>query len=144
VPVREDVLRRLFEHGRGTREAGAQSVGHLPQLAHRGRRDRVARRWCGPSPRSPLGPQTTRDLVEGSGLVFEDRGEHDLKGIDSPRRLFAARRSACRPRTVAPDECHRYGVEVAGTIDIAGFSYDGLVTAPLAPAYIVQMSLNAR
>ena len=35
--------------------------------------------------------QTTRDLVEGSGLGFEDRGEHELKGIEGARRLFAAR-----------------------------------------------------
>jgi pimeloyl-ACP methyl ester carboxylesterase/tetratricopeptide (TPR) repeat protein len=34
---------------------------------------------------------TTRDLVEGSGLIFEDRGERVLKGIPEPRRLFAAR-----------------------------------------------------
>jgi class 3 adenylate cyclase len=33
---------------------------------------------------------TTRDLVAGSGLEFADRGEHQLKGIDGPRRLFAA------------------------------------------------------
>ena len=33
---------------------------------------------------------TTRDLVAGSGLVFEDRGEHDLKGIGGTRRVFAA------------------------------------------------------
>ena len=33
---------------------------------------------------------TTRDLVEGSGLAFEDRGEHELKGIEGTRRLFAA------------------------------------------------------
>jgi class 3 adenylate cyclase len=32
---------------------------------------------------------TTRDLVAGSGLEFEDRGEHDLKGIEGPRRLYA-------------------------------------------------------
>ena len=34
---------------------------------------------------------TTRDLVAGSGLEFEDRGEHELKGVDGPRRLFAVR-----------------------------------------------------
>jgi len=34
---------------------------------------------------------TTRDLVAGSGLEFEDRGEHELKGIEGPRRLYAAR-----------------------------------------------------
>jgi class 3 adenylate cyclase len=34
---------------------------------------------------------TTHDLVAGSGLDFEDRGEHELRGIEGPRRLFAAR-----------------------------------------------------
>jgi len=34
---------------------------------------------------------TTRDLVAGSGLEFDDRGEHALKGIEGPRRVFAAR-----------------------------------------------------
>ena len=32
---------------------------------------------------------TTRDLVAGSGLSFEDRGEHELKGLEEKRRLFA-------------------------------------------------------
>ncbi|MGH3110300.1 MAG: adenylate/guanylate cyclase domain-containing protein [Gaiellaceae bacterium] len=34
---------------------------------------------------------TTRDLVAGSGLEFEDRGEQELKGIEGRRRVFAAR-----------------------------------------------------
>jgi class 3 adenylate cyclase len=34
---------------------------------------------------------TTRDLVAGSGLDFEDRGEHELKGVEGVRRLYAAR-----------------------------------------------------
>jgi pimeloyl-ACP methyl ester carboxylesterase len=34
--------------------------------------------------------RTTRDLVEGSGLVFEDRGAHRLKGIEGARTLYAA------------------------------------------------------
>jgi hypothetical protein len=33
---------------------------------------------------------TTRDLVAGSGLAFDDRGEHELKGVDEKRRLYAA------------------------------------------------------
>jgi class 3 adenylate cyclase len=33
---------------------------------------------------------TTCDLVAGSGLDFEERGEHLLKGIEGPRRLYAA------------------------------------------------------
>ena len=33
--------------------------------------------------------ETTRTLTSGAGLAFEDRGEHRLKGIAEPRRLFA-------------------------------------------------------
>jgi hypothetical protein len=32
---------------------------------------------------------TVKDLVVGSGLHFEDRGEHDLKGVPGPWRLYA-------------------------------------------------------
>ncbi|HUF02524.1 MAG TPA: adenylate/guanylate cyclase domain-containing protein [Gaiellaceae bacterium] len=32
---------------------------------------------------------TTHDLVAGSGLVFEDRGEHVLKGIEGARRVYS-------------------------------------------------------
>jgi class 3 adenylate cyclase len=35
--------------------------------------------------------QTVKDNVAGAGLTFDDRGEHNLKGIDGPRRLFAAK-----------------------------------------------------
>ena len=35
---------------------------------------------------------TVRDLVAGSGIEFEDRGLHELKGLDEPRRLYAVRR----------------------------------------------------
>ncbi|MGL6280074.1 MAG: adenylate/guanylate cyclase domain-containing protein [Gaiella sp.] len=33
---------------------------------------------------------TVKDLVVGSGLLFEDRGEHELKGVPDAWRLFAA------------------------------------------------------
>ena len=33
--------------------------------------------------------QTVKDLVAGSGLEFEDRGEHDLKGVPGPWRLWS-------------------------------------------------------
>jgi hypothetical protein len=32
---------------------------------------------------------TLRDLVIGSGLEFEDRGAHELKGVPGERRLSA-------------------------------------------------------
>jgi class 3 adenylate cyclase len=37
----------------------------------------------------------TRDLAEGAtGLTFESRGSHRLKGLDREHELFAARSSA--------------------------------------------------
>jgi class 3 adenylate cyclase len=33
---------------------------------------------------------TVKDLVAGSGITFEDRGEHDLKGVPGAWRLYAA------------------------------------------------------
>jgi class 3 adenylate cyclase len=32
--------------------------------------------------------QTVKDLVAGSHLGFEDAGEHELKGLDGPRKLY--------------------------------------------------------
>jgi class 3 adenylate cyclase/pimeloyl-ACP methyl ester carboxylesterase len=40
-------------------------------------------------PSEVLVSQTVKDLVAGSGLVFEDRGEHELRGIPDNWRLFA-------------------------------------------------------
>jgi hypothetical protein len=34
--------------------------------------------------------QTVKDPVVGSGLEFADRGEHELKGVDGPWRLYRA------------------------------------------------------
>jgi hypothetical protein len=33
---------------------------------------------------------TVKDLAAGSNLTFEDRGEHVLKGVPEPWRLYAA------------------------------------------------------
>ena len=41
--------------------------------------------------REVLVTSTIRDLVAGSGLDFEDRGEHELKGLDESRRVYVAR-----------------------------------------------------
>jgi class 3 adenylate cyclase len=37
-----------------------------------------------------LASETVKDIVAESGLSFEDRGVHELKGIEGTRRLFAA------------------------------------------------------
>ena len=34
--------------------------------------------------------RTVKDLVAGSGLVFSDRGTHQLKGVPDEWQLFAA------------------------------------------------------
>ncbi len=40
-------------------------------------------------PKEVLVSSTVRDLVAGSGLEFEDRGVHPLKGISEPRHVLA-------------------------------------------------------
>jgi class 3 adenylate cyclase len=40
-------------------------------------------------PGEVLVTRTVVDLVAGSGVTFEDRGEHELKGIPAPWRVFA-------------------------------------------------------
>jgi DNA-binding NarL/FixJ family response regulator len=42
------------------------------------------------NPGEILVSSTTRELAAGAGLAFADRGEHLLKGVSDPRRLFAA------------------------------------------------------
>jgi class 3 adenylate cyclase len=49
---------------------------------------RVAGTAC---PGQVLVSQTVRDLVAGSGIEFEDRGKHELKGVSETWRLFAVR-----------------------------------------------------
>jgi class 3 adenylate cyclase len=39
-------------------------------------------------PSEVLVTRTVKDLVAGSGLVFEDAGEHELKGVPEPWRLY--------------------------------------------------------
>jgi class 3 adenylate cyclase len=52
----------------------------------------IAQRVCalgGPS--EVLASRTVVDLVTGSGIEFDDRGEHQLKGVRDPWRIFAVR-----------------------------------------------------
>lgn len=42
-------------------------------------------------PGEVLVTSVTRDLAATAGLQFEDRGEHELKGLTGPRRVFALR-----------------------------------------------------
>jgi class 3 adenylate cyclase/pimeloyl-ACP methyl ester carboxylesterase len=50
----------------------------------------IGSRICGLArPSEVLASQTMKDLVAGSGLRFEDRGVHQLKGVPGEWRLFA-------------------------------------------------------
>jgi len=49
----------------------------------------AARVMAAANPEEILVSETTRALSLASGLGFVDRGEHDLKGLDGPRRLYA-------------------------------------------------------
>lgn len=42
------------------------------------------------APREVLVSSTVKDLVAGSGLEFQDRGTHELKGVPGEWRLYAA------------------------------------------------------
>jgi class 3 adenylate cyclase len=50
----------------------------------------IAKRVCDlAGPDEVLVSRTVTDLVAGSGVAFEDRGEHELKGVPGVWRLFA-------------------------------------------------------
>ena len=40
-------------------------------------------------PGEVLVSSTTRDLLDGSGLAFASRGDHELKGLAGPRAIYA-------------------------------------------------------
>ena len=40
------------------------------------------------TPASVLVSSTVKDLLAGTDIVFEDRGEHELKGVPGAWRLF--------------------------------------------------------
>jgi class 3 adenylate cyclase len=51
----------------------------------------IAKRVCDlAGPREVLVSRTVTDAVAGSGITFEDRGEHELKGVPGTWRLYGA------------------------------------------------------
>ena len=58
--------------------------GTLSHAVHTGARIAAAAR-----PQEILVSGTVRDLVAGSGIRFDDRGSHALKGVPGDWRLFA-------------------------------------------------------
>lgn len=70
---------------------------HTGEVEHDGENVRgltvhVASRVLGLArPSEVLVSWTTRDLLAGSNLSFEDRGSHELKGLPEPRPIYAVR-----------------------------------------------------
>ena len=65
------------------------SLGRLIFFDQPGTGDIAARVSAQAGPNDVLVSSTLRDLVIGSGLEFEDRGTHTLKGVPGEWRLFA-------------------------------------------------------
>ena len=47
--------------------------------------------------------QTVKDLVAGAGVEFDDRGEHELKGVPGSWRLYSVADVAVYGRSPRPD-----------------------------------------
>ncbi|MCE5292797.1 MAG: adenylate/guanylate cyclase domain-containing protein [Nocardiaceae bacterium] len=68
-----------------------------------------ARIGAAAGPGEVLVSRPVRDLVVGSGLVFTDRGEQQLKGVPGKWRLYALARTGAAPPAV-PEESPALGV----------------------------------
>jgi CheY-like chemotaxis protein/class 3 adenylate cyclase len=75
---------RIGVHTGEVERVGGRSRGIVLHVA-----SRIAARA---KPAEILVSATTRELAAGSGLSFSDRGEHTLKGVSEPRRLYAVER----------------------------------------------------
>jgi class 3 adenylate cyclase len=54
----------------------------------------AARVQSAAAPNEVLASETVRDLLLGTDVAFEDRGEHQLKGLEQPRRVYAVKMTA--------------------------------------------------
>ena len=91
---------RKKRRGADARHRGARRVAHRRvrgprrrhrrhRRAHRRARERTGRAERRARVQHAARPRTLRDLVIGSGLEFEERGAHELKGVPGEWRLFA-------------------------------------------------------
>ena len=87
-------------------------------------------------PSEVLVSSTVRDLTVGSGIVYEDRGEHELKGVPDRWRLFAVV-DAERPSLMAhaknlgqPDETIELRASREDAVEIGDFTVARVVSQP--------------
>ena len=92
--ARDPLCRRHPRRGASARARAASRAAHRrgrggrPRPPRRRRGDRRACRATAASG-EVIVSRTVRDLVAGSGIEFEDRGAHELKGIDDDWHLYA-------------------------------------------------------
>ena len=93
--------------GAAARHRGARRPAHRRvrgdgrQVRRHRRAHRRARRRAAPAPSEVLVSSTVKDLVAGSGLAFEDRGRHALKGVPGEWHLFAVVQPEAAARQLA-------------------------------------------
>ena len=68
-------------------------------------------------PGEVLASSTVRDLVVGSGIEFDERGEHELKGVPGSWRVFAA---SAGERVDNSEEILRFASGLLGPLGATG------------------------
>jgi DNA-binding NarL/FixJ family response regulator len=89
---------------------------------------------------------TTRELAAGSGFVFADRGEHVMKGVSEPRRLYAALADPVEPDTpVVSEGADEYPGGLTGReVDVLRLVAVGLSDAEVAERLVLSVrTVNA-